>query len=117
LLNQDKIVERTSVGDNEPHWSSESETPKVISVVLEVIDRIRHVNVMSLEKRVQGLSRRESKQPTQFRLRETPQSELLDCERLKHSARQIPRSSKAGREIIRNVNGHVHGCAFYGAAR
>ena len=36
---------------------------------------------MSLEKRIQGLSRLESEQPTQFCLREPPQSELFDRER------------------------------------
>src|SRR5229473_7392143 len=98
----------------EPHWSSEAKTPKVIPVVLEVIERIRHVDIMGLEEHIQRLSRREPKQPTQFRLRETPQPELLDCERLQHSAWQIARGPKARREIVGNVNGHVHARILWG---
>jgi len=116
LFNQYEVIQRTGVGDNEPHWSSEAKTPKVIPVVLEVIERIRHVDIMGLEEHIQRLSRREPKQPTQFRPRETPQPELLDCERLQHSAWQIARSPKAGREIVRNANGHVHARILWGGA-
>jgi hypothetical protein len=38
--NQDQTVEGTGVGDNEPHVASETKTPKVISVLVQVAGRI-----------------------------------------------------------------------------
>jgi hypothetical protein len=108
LLNQNKIIQRTGVGDDEPHWSSESKPPKVIPIVIEVVERIRGVQIMSLEERIQRLSCPESEQVTQFRLREAPQSELFDRKRLQRTARQLARRPEAVREIVGNMNGHVH---------
>jgi hypothetical protein len=60
LLDQNQIIQRAGVGDNEPHRWSEPETLKVIPVLLDVVERIRGVDIMGLEEPVQGLSRLES---------------------------------------------------------
>ena len=116
LLNQYKVIQRTGVGDNEPHWSSEPKTSKVTPVAIQIVERIRGIEVMGLQECIQRLSCPESEQTTQFRLRETPQPELLDRERLQHAARQVDCIPKAAREIIGNMNGYVHGRILGGGA-
>ena len=67
---------------------------------------------MSLEERVQRLTRGESKQTAQFRLREMSQAELRDRECLQNATRQVAGSTQPGHEIIRNRNGHIHRCTL-----
>ena len=108
LLDQYKVVQRTGIGNDGPHWSLEPKTPKVIPVVIQVVKRVRGKEAMGLEESVQRWSCPEAEQTTQFRLREVPQSKLLNRQCLQNAAWQVARSSKAGREIVWNMNGYVH---------
>jgi hypothetical protein len=71
---QDKVIQGTGIGGDEPHRRLESKTLKVIPIAIQVVDRIRDVDLMSLEEGVQRLTRRQSEQMAQFRLRETTET-------------------------------------------
>jgi hypothetical protein len=84
--------------------------------VIQVVERVRNVDLIGLEEGVQRLACRQAQQTTQFRLREPPQPKLLDRERLQNAAGQIADGPKSGRQIVGNVNGHVHRDIFTGTS-
>jgi hypothetical protein len=115
LPNQDKIVQRTGVGDDQPHRPLESNSVKVVPILVQVIHRKRKVDLMGLEHLVQCLARRQSEQTAQFRLREPAQSKLLDRQGFQDAPGQVAGSPKPDREVIGDVNGYIHGNDFTGA--
>ena len=68
MLDQDKVVQRTGIGNDEPYRSSESKTRKVIPLVIQVVERERGEEAMGLEESVHRWSGPEAEQTTQFRL-------------------------------------------------
>jgi hypothetical protein len=58
LPNPDEVVQGTGIGDDEPHRRSESKAPKIIPIVIQVVDCKRNVDLVGLEERVQRLTRR-----------------------------------------------------------
>jgi hypothetical protein len=117
LPNQDKIVQRTGVGDDDPRRRSESSAPKIFPVVIKVIDRIWNIDLVGFEEGIERLTRWQPEQAAQFGLRQSSCSELLDGQRLEGTARKIAAGSKTGRQIVGNMNGHVHGDNFMRACR
>jgi hypothetical protein len=106
FMYQDKIVQWGGVGDNERHISK-AETPKIIPVLLQVFECICHVNIVGLKEGIQRLSSCESEKATQFPQPKMSLPKLFHGECLKDAARQV-RGPKTSRDIIGNVNRHVH---------
>ncbi len=77
-------------------------------LLLEIVQGIGAVDAMLLEEVVQGVSGRESKQPAQLRMSEVAETKFVDRERFQHTAWQITCCAKAAREIVGNLNDHVH---------
>jgi hypothetical protein len=115
LSDQDKIVQRTGVGDDQPHRPLESNSAKIVSIPVEIIDRKGEVDPMRLEHVVQGLASRQSEQTAQFPLRQPPQSKFLDGQGFQDPPGQVASSPDPGRKIIRDVNGYIHDDHFTGA--
>ena len=108
LVNQDKVIQGTGIGDNQLHRPLKSKPPKVISIPIQVTDRKRKIDLVGLEQCIQGLGRRQPEQTTQFPLREPPQSKFLDAQRFKDASRQVASSPKPGRKIVGDMNGYIH---------
>jgi hypothetical protein len=113
------VIQRAGVGDDEPHRSSEPKTPRVIPVVIQLVERGRGEQAMSLEEGVQYLSCPEAQQTTQFRMCEAPRPET--------PRRQVPPARGAASAVAykggkarfapcppyraRRNGGHTIGCA------
>src|SRR5262249_50349996 len=68
LADQHQVIERTGIGDNEPHAASEAGLFEVLSVTFQIVEGVRLKHVMRLQEPVERFAGGEAQQSPQFRL-------------------------------------------------
>jgi len=107
MADQDQIVDRACVGDDQLH-KSESQALQVVHIAAHVLNGDVRGYPMVLQKAVEFVTGPEAQQTAQLRLRYALQLVFLEGETFQNSARQIAADAKAGRDFVRNFNCEVH---------
>lgn len=107
--NQNQIVQRSRVGNNNPHLRCEAQSPQRGAFSLQVFPREVEPHFVSLQEPVQFIASPKPQYLPQLRLGQSARLVFFQGERFQCPARQIaPRSRKPLGHIIGNVQRQLH---------
>jgi hypothetical protein len=103
-VDKDQVVERSRVGDNQPHLATKAQSAKGGALPLEVFEGEIEPNFVGLEKAVELGARFEAKELTHLRFGEPTRLVLFECQGFECTAREITSDrGKALGDIVGNV--------------
>jgi hypothetical protein len=77
-VDENQIVERSRVGDNNPHLASKAQAAQGGTFTLEIFDSKIQPDFMSLQEAVERVASLEAEKLAQLRLRQPPRFELFE---------------------------------------
>ncbi|MGB2645706.1 MAG: hypothetical protein WBG02_17195 [Candidatus Acidiferrum sp.] len=102
-------MQRSRVGDNNPHLASKAQAPQCRQFALEIFRGVTKPDFMSLQETVEYVTSLQAKKLAQLRLRQTARLVLFQGRCFQSAAGEIvPRSGEALRNIIRNVESNFN---------
>jgi hypothetical protein len=106
---QQEIVDWAGVSNDEAAHSSDSQPLKRSDFSAQIVDRVIHPDIMSLQKTVQLITSIETQQPTYFRLGDAPSLIFLYRKRFERTTRQIAAAcAEALGKIVGNFDVQVY---------
>jgi hypothetical protein len=102
-------VQRSRVGDNNPHLVSKAQAAQCRAFTIEIFPGVIQPDFMSLQEAVECVASLQAEQLAQLRFRQAAHLVLFQRKCFQSAAGEIaPRSGEALRDIIRNVKSHFH---------
>src|ERR1700722_5459558 len=90
-INEDQIMERRRVGDNNPPLASKAQAAQGRALTLQVFPCVIQPDLMSFQESVERVTSLETKKLPQLRFRQTTGLVLPQCKCFKCTAREIAR--------------------------
>ena len=109
MANQEHIVDRTRIGDDEPH-RSQSQALKILDLTLDIFERVVVQDAAVLEKTVQLITGAKAESPAYLGLRQMSSLVFVQRKRLERAARQIAADdTQLAGDVVGNLDRHIHG--------
>jgi hypothetical protein len=107
---EDQVVKRSRVGDNNPHSASKAQAAQGRAFTLEIFHGVIQPNFMGLQEPVESVASLKPKKLTQLCFRQPASFVFSQSKCFQGAAREIaPRSGQALRNIVGDVKGDFHG--------
>jgi hypothetical protein len=88
-IDEDQIMQRRRIGDNNPHLVSKAQAAQSRALTLQVFPRVIQPDLMSLQEPVECVTSLETKKLPQLRLRQATGLVLSQCKCFQGTAREI----------------------------
>ena len=115
MANQQQIIDRTRIGDDESH-GSQSQALKILHLTLDVFEGVVVQNTMVLEKSVKFITGAQAEGPAQLGLRQMSNLVFVQSKCFERAARQVAADhAQLVGDVVGNLDSQVHGIARFHA--